>query len=57
MTKKDYKIIAKAISQARLNIPDLLNVPNLITQLSREFLRDNPRFDQNRFEEACKKTQ
>lgn len=55
MTRKHYQAIAKAISQARFeNMKDLLNVPNLITQLSRTFEMD-PMFNQIKFEKACKK--
>ena len=58
MTRKHYRIIAKAISQARFaKMENLLNVPNLITQLSRAFKADNFKFNINKFENACIKKQ
>ena len=61
MTRKDYKLIAKAISEAvntysteRLATANPNEVLTLVTaNLSHSLGEDNPRFDKARFWSAC----
>lgn len=59
MTRKDYEVIAKAIAeQVERNggeVNDtLLSLTSLAGTLCREFAKENPRFDRDRFLTACK---
>jgi len=53
MTRKDYEAIAKCISETRgLVIPTAYD--ELARRLAEVFKSDNPRFDVDKFREACK---
>lgn len=65
MTRKDYVLIAKAISDALDTLDDAPNavelmedaqasISILIDQLAKALATDNPRFDADRFRLACK---
>lgn len=61
MTRKDYRLIASAIDEARDTILrveprpfELLDgVVYVLNYLETYLEHDNPRFDRNRFREAC----
>jgi len=50
MTRKDYKLIAEAISAADLSDATQAKV---VWQLSKRLVIDNPRFDRELFAKAC----
>lgn len=54
MTRKDYIKIAQAISETK-NANNEINSYELEGTLVNIFLADNPRFDAERFFQACKK--
>jgi hypothetical protein len=54
MSKKDYQLIAEMVSVTRKNTTathDALD--ELVENLGFAMLLDNPRFDRDRFREAC----
>jgi hypothetical protein len=62
MTRKDYEIIARAVSVVKSTYDEvdgayteiaLEVIDELANQLSLELQIDNPRFDRERFREAC----
>lgn len=56
MTRKDYKLIADAVNEARLLSNYVLpeRAIELVAQtLATALAKDNPRFDMERFIEAC----
>ena len=57
MTKKDFELIAKVIKRNYNNNQQAEQARtvcrDIVTDFSLELLRDNPRFDSNRFIEAC----
>ena len=58
MTKKDYQLIAEAISLATDGgLKHLVNKDQLISQLIPAFKKDNANFDGFRFSDACHKHQ
>jgi len=52
MTRKHYKMVASAISETRGEL--LISKRVLVNKLITAFELDNPNFDYERFEEACK---
>ena len=52
MTRKDYEMIAKAISETNGNM--LISKKVLVKNLTLAFENDYERFDSEKFEEACK---
>lgn len=61
MTRKDYELIAKAISDNRCRYAtsdhdDGQNyvLDELTETLCRDFSEENPRFDSNKFRKACR---
>lgn len=59
MTKKDYIALAKAISDARKSVAEGYNRgrtidEEIILHMVHVFKRDNPKFDADKFREACK---
>lgn len=50
MTKKDYKKIAQAIYDSNLNIRERTKVINYLAEVLHE---DNPKFNYNKFRQAC----
>lgn len=57
MTKKDYRIIAKAINKEYeyTHGDGVNNLDNVIMNLAFSFAKQNPRFDEQNFIDACKK--
>jgi len=60
MTRKDYILIASAINKAVKRYKERLDISTeavscLVDSLSVALSEDNPRFDWERFEEACYK--
>lgn len=58
MTKKHFEAIARIIREVKQGVETQggVDAVNDITEkLSTFFKQDNPRFDKNRFEEACGK--
>jgi len=53
MTKKHYKEVAKIISAHTSKSGDVVHKQRLIEELSAFFKADNPRFNQEKFTEAC----
>jgi len=57
LTRQHYKAIARIIKEAREDYrggtPTELVLSTISTQLADYFAADNPRFDGNRFLEAC----
>jgi hypothetical protein len=59
MTKKDYCLIASAISRARWNVSQCNQTPTesidtLVVYLATMLKQDNPRFNEDKFKKACK---
>lgn len=58
MTKKDYELIAAAIARGKrqsINCYDSEETLDLVIKsICNELKLDNPRFDKNKFVEACK---
>jgi hypothetical protein len=56
--KRHYEAIATAMQEAKrlteYNGYDNIGWQFALAELSRSFMRDNPRFDRDRFERACK---
>lgn len=55
MTKKYYHEIAKIISAHTSKSGDVVHKRRLVEELSAFFKADNPRFDMERFSDACGK--
>ena len=54
MSKKDYQKIAEAIwLKTTINDRNLVNKLQLVEELCKEFKEDNPRFNPEKFKEAC----
>jgi hypothetical protein len=53
MSRKDYEMIAKCIRDAGKQTLGSIFRDLLISSLCAEFAKDNPRFDADRFREAC----
>ena len=54
MTKKDYEIVAKALNAVLWHHEsDPATAMAAVRELSQAFIRDNDRFDPNKFIEAC----
>jgi hypothetical protein len=55
MTKKDYQLIAGMIAETRKNTTATHDaLAELVENLSFAMLLDNPRFDRDKFEAACR---
>lgn len=56
MTRKDYELIAAAIKQNRRTSPkgDIISASDFVATLAARLAEDNPRFDKQKFVEACK---
>lgn len=56
LTKKHFNMIAAALRQARQHTnPDEHNTIDVVAdKLAEQFAKDNPRFDELQFLEACK---
>lgn len=52
MTRKDYVEVAKILNKFVSDI-DASDFDELVFQFSEFFLADNPRFDENKFYDAC----
>ncbi|GAC1677014.1 MAG: hypothetical protein NVS9B9_31090 [Ktedonobacteraceae bacterium] len=50
LTKKDYKLIAKAVEDSHLSVVDKRV---LVSNMCRLFVKDNARFNSELFIEAC----
>jgi hypothetical protein len=55
MTRKDYVETAKILNQFSDTIPSHV-FQDLVFEFSEWFSADNPRFDENKFWDACTKT-
>ena len=55
MTRKDYVETAKILNKF-INKIDSLEFQDLVFEFSEWFSADNPRFDENKFWDACTKT-
>ena len=63
MTKKDYILLANAISQAKTSLlyatvnagETKRSIETIIEILGNELKKDNPRFDYDKFSQACNK--
>lgn len=53
MTRKDYKLIADAVNEARMLAEHPDSVQLAAQTLATALAKDNPRFDMERFIEAC----
>ena len=54
LTRKDFRDIATAVASARIeHRPDLIVADQLVAALSVLFSKDNPNFDEDKFDEAC----
>ena len=55
MTKKDFELIAKVIrrNHAPSRAGNTTTCREIVVDFSLELLRDNPKFDSNRFITAC----
>ena len=53
MTRKHYETIAAIIDSARAEHGHEAGILDIAGELASYFKRDNPRFDQERFLEAC----
>lgn len=53
MTRKDYKVIAQAIADSREKYGDDVTVAKLIGVLGSRLKEDNPRFNPDKFWQAC----
>lgn len=53
MTKKDYQAIAREMCRCFQSPLDHNTLREVINALSKVMMLDNPRFDWQRFEEAC----
>lgn len=54
MTRKDYQVIAQAISDARDKYtPENVTVAHIVGVLMSRLKEENPRFDHNKFLKAC----
>lgn len=53
MTRKDYKIIAQAIADSREKYGSTMEVAKLIGVLGSRLKEDNPRFNPDKFWQAC----
>ena len=53
MTKKDYKIIAGILKSAYQSEPQRDCVKNIIKAFEEILASDNPRFDKQKFFDAC----
>lgn len=57
MSRKDYRLIAECIRDQRredARLDDQYILDRLVERLSDALKIDNPRFDQHKFEEACR---
>jgi hypothetical protein len=59
-TKKDYKLIAKVVSKVKKfgcyhtgDIDSSINLDQLVEDFIWELKADNPKFDEQKFKEAC----
>jgi hypothetical protein len=52
MTRKDYELIARVLLNSS-DLMDEVSMAFLIDNFSQELVDDNPRFDRNRFSQAC----
>jgi hypothetical protein len=61
MTRKDYELIADAIAETpttdsvTVGFSDKIEFETLIANLCERLAADNPRFDSERFEQACRR--
>lgn len=52
MTKKDYEMVAGVIAKYNKQAQSPLSV-DFVTDLTRAFIKDNPKFDSAKFFRAC----
>lgn len=58
LTRKDYELIADMIATTRMGVNSWTNgqdaLDDLVTNLGFALALDNPRFDRDKFSEACR---